>query len=63
MRMFQLFVLGLHRQFNGEMEIKRFLTILHTTKERREGEEREAGRELKEERREFGTGVATTINP
>lgn len=63
MRMFHLFVLGLHRQFKGEMEIKRFLTILHTRKERREGKEREAGRELKEERRELGTGVATTINP
>lgn len=26
--MFKLFVLGLHRQFKGEKEIKRFLTIL-----------------------------------
>lgn len=56
--MFKLFVLGLHRQFKGEMEIKQFVTILHRRKEWRQGY-----RELTEEGRELGTGTVTTINP
>lgn len=54
-----MFVLGLHRQFKGEMEIKRFLTILHRRREgkkrEREEEQRQGGREeLIEEEREVG---------
>lgn len=39
--MFKLLVLSLHRRFKGEMEIKRFLTILLEGRELLEG-----GREL-----------------
>lgn len=51
---FKSFVLGLHRQFKGEMEIKRFLTIFQRRKERREAGGGQGRRELIEEGKELG---------
>lgn len=63
--MFKSFVQGLHRQFKGEIEIKRFLTILHRGKEGkkrgREGrlEVRREGMNLQRKRGNLVAGAAT----